>query len=1761
MMKLTVLMCICAVTLFHKGDAACKHFMVTPKGLRINSPENFFISFHGCSEVVTVSTTLLSYPGRAGRHDQSTIRDHVHGNKPVRLTVQAKSASLERSNERLQYKAFLIVKYCFPPNCNLNQMTDVEEMTIMLNNTHGYVFMTTDRPAYRPKDTVHLALAITDQRLRKTDERRSVKLLIKTPEEHNRVTAIEMNNLIADQDGFIEKSYAISSEPILGVWWAEAHIDGVKMAEKSYVIDRYETPTFDVKIHMKNHFILPSQQHIEGFITAQYSYGENVDGQYYMSFRLARDGQEEEEFYKIPRSFSKQAAIGNGEKSFRIPIDELTKILREGETLRQFAENPGTAKVIVMASVTGDHEAVFESDVVDDIIFTNSPFVIDYSQCAKYYLPHSVYEVKVTIRDVVSNSPLPDIPVIVEWGKGRDRDFRSNKHGEIYHEMNLEGDPAVIEIKTDSEDFPLVNQELSRIEVSRNIANLHLAMRIQKRIVEVGESQHVTFILGNVSPQTIIYYVIARGQFVYSNFVELKPGQIGDVPADFDVTDEMVPNARVVAYYILGETLASNSIWFDVINVCKEELKISTPKSTVAPGEGVSMVVEGEPNVAFFFSAIDRASYFVHNGTRVTRDLLWSKMEEYDTACSRKGGRDAHNVFEEAGLIINTQVEALRQYSNIHCVHSRKKRNAHPAPLVLDDLTAAEKMCSSHGAREAATGRSCLQRTYKVEENLRWQQKSAEYIDACMDSFMTGCEESPQHGKKKRSELARKAASAANRANEVRTRVRKQFNENMFFGKETLSGNRLYEIRAKAQDSITIFELDAFGMNAQTPMCVAHTKYLKVFQDFFIQLYLPYSVRLREQAEIRFSVFNYRDQPAQVPIFIRHSKELCSKFAQDDFQFLKMLEIEPNSARSSSFTVMPLSIPDNKKATIELQAGDEDAILKKLLIEEPGQRNESSKTIVLDPEENVKELFFDVSEQAVMPDTLKCTLYAHAHPMGPSIEIEGFEDSLDNLDGFIQPPAGCGEQNMIRIGPIVFIHKYRVAVNGGEISQKLEQQTKNHISSAYRIQLKWRSDKAKVAFAVWNYRPPSTWLNAYVDRVFAAAKQFDQAMEVKPFCDSLDWLLTKQNEDGTFVENYKVYHQEMIGQIKAGEQDYEIALTAYVNIAIRESMYMCPDRQIDYKRAIDKSNDYLIDKDSPTPYTLAMGAYALALADPPEPRARDWNRRLRDVSENDGEYIFWSGTRGRASTIETTAYALMALLALDGINEDNDQITRNAAHWLISQQNSKGGFKSTQDTVCGLQALSMYMEILETSQVNPPPPTNLRATITGKSGDSPWHLEPEVVHLTPEDSMKRRTIEVDQGSIAGGVTVAVAGVGVGSLSYRCTWRQYTDDGNCQFNINVSFENDDDGQPDISILKVSVAMNSNRTTQMSVIDVGLLSGFEPIIESIKRLCIEEAVDAEADRFEITENTVKFYLTKIDQKGVNLAFKIKQVTQISDRQPASVSVYDYYEPDIRCTKFYEERGEHTIRSICREGEADQGEDAQMCRCAEGDCPVCRTREDQLTRTICSDFEQLAMLCLIKEKDQLRPQLLCQGNRDDCTNIHVESCKSEYVYVVHVVEVGNDQTPGFKYFKARVDEVMRATANHKNALGAVVKFLMREDCFKKCHDERYDEIAQDKSIKTGEHVEPKDFISIGRDLMIRGGHPRRVKSETGPEPLYVYDLTQQGHGIEAVLPSSKCHCPKNSKCQKKLDADAKKKAICQLKSTLRASINQGCDVARNT
>nr|XP_042700098.1 venom factor-like [Chrysemys picta bellii] len=449
-------------------------------------------------------------------------------------------------------------------------------------------------------------------------------------------------------------------------------------------------------------------------------------------------------------------------------------------------------------------------------------------------------------------------------------------------------------------------------------------------------------------------------------------------------------------------------------------------------------------------------------------------------------------------------------------------------------------------------------------------------------------------------------------------------------------------------------------------------------------------------------------------------------------------------------------------------------------------------------------------------------------------------------------------------------------------------------------------------------------LTAYVAKVFAMAKKL-VPIENQVICGAVKWLiLEKQKPDGVFQEDAPVCHGEMVGGYKGAEPD--VSLTAFVLIALEEAKDICKDQVNSLEGSISKAADYLAQRYQSLvrPYTVALASYALAMVG-----RLDTEKALMKASTEGNR---WEERNARTFNIEGTSYALLALLKMKKY-----ELTGPIVRWLREQNYYGGGYGSTQATIMVFQALAQY-------QIDIPQHKDLNLDV---SILLPGRAQPLNYKIVNQNALVARTAETKLNE---DFTVKAEGTGQGTLTvltvYNAKLRE--DDSQCKkFDLRVSVEEAQgvkkpEGAMRSVYIKICIRFLGVVDATMSIIDVSMLTGFSPDVGDLKRL--SEGVDRYISKFEIDKapsdrGNLIIYLDKVSHtEDECLQFKAHQFFEVGLIQPASVTVYDYYSIDDRCTKFYHPSKQSGLfNKICH---------GEVCRCAEESCFMQQKLEGPIT-----------------------------------------------------------------------------------------------------------------------------------------------------------------------------------------------------------------------
>uniref|UniRef100_A0A4W5JHV1 Alpha-macroglobulin receptor-binding domain-containing protein n=1 Tax=Hucho hucho TaxID=62062 RepID=A0A4W5JHV1_9TELE len=285
--------------------------------------------------------------------------------------------------------------------------------------------------------------------------------------------------------------------------------------------------------------------------------------------------------------------------------------------------------------------------------------------------------------------------------------------------------------------------------------------------------------------------------------------------------------------------------------------------------------------------------------------------------------------------------------------------------------------------------------------------------------------------------------------------------------------------------------------------------------------------------------------------------------------------------------------------------------------------------------------------------------------------------ALNNLDGLLQMPYGCGEQNMALLSPNIYILEY--LRNTKQLIPAILDKATKFLTSGYQRQLNYKN--ADGAYSTFGQGLGNTWLTAFVLRSFGKAQSF---IYVDPATmeQSKTWLERQQGKHGCF----RILGKLLNNRMKGGVTD-EVTLTAYITASMLELNMSVSDPVVDHSLSCLKNST----SDLSNTYATALLAYTFTLAGDMETRAR-LLQHLNAISFQEGGLLHWSQSSETSPSLEVeiSSYVLLASLSASSRSTSDLGYASRIVRWLVRQQNAYGGFSSTQDTVVALQALALY---------------------------------------------------------------------------------------------------------------------------------------------------------------------------------------------------------------------------------------------------------------------------------------------------------------------------------------------------------------------------------------------------------------------------------------------------------------------------------------
>ncbi|XP_067353934.1 complement C3-like isoform X2 [Channa argus] len=1314
------------------ADGAPLQVMSAPNLLRVGTPEKIFVECQDCPVgEFTVDISVMNHPTKSTKLASTTVTLNTANSFQQLGEIKIPTGQFSRDPSVKQY-VYLQAKF---PDRML-------EKVVLVSFQSGYIVIQTDKTLYTPSSKLHYRMfAVTPsmepvEKDEQTGTDASIAIEIVTPE-----GIILPQDPVSLKSGIYSGDYQLGEIISPGLWKvvAKFHSNPQQSYFAEFEVKEYVLPSFEVKLIPVSPFYYIDSPDLTVNIKATYLFGEEVAGTAYVVFGVLHEGQKR----GLPSSLQRvQVTKGNGVVTLK--REHITN------TFPNILELVGSSIYVAVSVLTESGSEMVEAEL-KNIQMVTSPYTIHFKKTPKYFKPGMSFDVAV---EVLNPDETPAQAVAVVVNPGGVRGFTAANGMARLTINTVARDPTLIITAKTDDPILLPERQASATMTAHpysSTSNNYIHIGVDTAELQLGDNLKINLNLNRQPNQEndITYLILSRGQIIKHDRYRTR-GQVL-IALIVPVTKDMLPSFRIVAYYHPTDNeVVSDSVWVDVKDSCMGSLRLesSRPAPSYEPRRMFGLKVTGDPGAIVGLVAVDKGVYVLNNKHRLTQKKIWDTVEKYDTGCTPGGGRNSMSVFYDAGLVFESSTASGTPYrQELKCpAPSRRKR----ASTIMDVTTSLvsqykdqlQRDCCLDGMRETPISYTCERRSEYIVDG-----------PTCVQAFLHCCKEMGSLRAEKKEDNLKLARSEEDDnsymdSNEIVSRTK--FPESWLWTDLTLppcpKPNCATTSSVKnvpLQDSITTWQFTGISLSRTHGICVGEPLEVIVRKEFFIDLRLPYSAVRGEQLEVKAILHNYSPDSITVRVDLTEEENICSA-ASKRGRYRQEVRVGPQTTRSVPFVIIPMK---EGQFRIEVKAAVKDSslndgIMKMLRVVPEGVLVKTPITIVLDPTKNgvggkqEETINSGIAKKDLVPNTPTSTQISVTgrEQLAPLVENAISGKSMGSL---IYQPSGCGEQNMIHMTLPVIATTYLDKTNQWEtVGFQKRNEALQHIKTGYTNELAYR--KKDGSFAVWAGYQSSSWLTAYVVKVFSMARSV-VAVENEHLCEAVRFLiLNAQQPDGMFKEVGTVSHGEMIGDVRGVDSD--ASMTAFCLIAMQESLSSCTESVNSMPESIDKAVTFL-ERRLPSitnPYAVAITSYALA-------NANKLNREILYKFASP-ELSHWPVPKGHIYTLEATAYALLALVKTRAFEE-----ARPVVRWFNKQQKVGGGYGSTQATIIVYQAVAEYWANAQEA----PYDLSIDLTLPGRS-------KPDKYHFNKENHYATRTSKINE--INQDIKVTATGSGEATLT-------------------------------------------------------------------------------------------------------------------------------------------------------------------------------------------------------------------------------------------------------------------------------------------------------------------------------------------------------------------------------------------------------------
>uniref|UniRef100_A0A6P4EP21 TEP1-F n=1 Tax=Drosophila rhopaloa TaxID=1041015 RepID=A0A6P4EP21_DRORH len=856
-------------------------------------------------------------------------------------------------------------------------------------------FVQTDKPIYKPADLVQFRILFLDENTRPAKIDKPISVLI-TDGAQNRIKQLTDVKLTK---GVYSGELQLSEQPVLGTWKISVSVDGDSTETKSFDVDKYVLPKFEVIVDTAKD-VVQAENVIKATIRAKYTYGKPVKGKATVSMLFIGDSED----YKQQRTVD---VDGKGHVEFDYSVDPDNDKQLSLELFAVVTEELTGNKQNATASVRlHEQRYIIERLGTSEYYYSNKSFI--YQIVVKNVdgtpVTGSSKNIKVVFRDWYNPPTIINFEVPVSQSGIATLNVTLPEHATNY--FNVVATFEGIETPIGTIRKAPVSSEPLKIQV--NTKTPRLGHRVSFDVKSIEDIPY------------FVYTIVARGNILLSEYVDVPDG-LKTYTVKFTPTLSMVPKATIFIHYVLNNNLHFEEKTIDFEKEFSNSIIISAPVDA-KPGADVKLRVKTDADSFVGLLGVDQSVLLFKSDNDLSRDNIFNSLNKFTTATPSQGGEGRYPG-QLSGLVTLTNANfpykfavplMIKETPRCSTSYTYPRRRPFRHSWQNYNRSNSFRRPSTYGCWYDVNDRRrtrWINRSSHSSSHSRGMHKSASVLNynpqsAFRPSYYTTRTHNINILPSKKPHSEQPPPTPAPTPTPI---IRKDFPETWMFA--NLDGDG-FTVSKKIPDTITSWMVTGFSLNPTSGIALTKDpSKIRVFQPFFISTNLPYSVKRGEVIAIPVLIFNYMDITLDAEVvmdnsdqeyeFTEATNEVLEK-AIDEVRRVKRVTIPANSGKSVSFMIRPKNVGSTTLKITATSALAGDTIHQKLKVEPEGVTQFENRAV-----------FINLKDQPEMTQSLEAEIPSEVVPQSEFIEFTVGGDllgpTLQNLDNLVRMPYGCGE--------------------------------------------------------------------------------------------------------------------------------------------------------------------------------------------------------------------------------------------------------------------------------------------------------------------------------------------------------------------------------------------------------------------------------------------------------------------------------------------------------------------------------------------------------------------------------------------------------------------------------------------------------------------------------------------------------------------------------------------------------------------------------